>query len=264
LKKNMTNSAELQLLPFDNPPAPAVSLAYRYNRPQEGKPVFLWLGGFKSDMDGTKAEGLAAWAREHGAGCLRFDYSGHGLSGGRFEDGTLSQWLAQARTMLAMIESHRTILVGSSMGGWIALLLAQQLSREGKQPPSALVLIAPAWQMTSLMWEQAPEEARDAIASQGAFYRPSEYGEEPYTITRTLIEDGKRHRIEPDGLPPDLPIRIIHGREDRDVPWERSLRIIERVPCQDMRLTLVKDAGHRLSRPQDLALLFAALEEFLA
>src|SRR5271166_3114995 len=253
----MTNSAELQLLPFDSSTASPVSIAYRYDRAASGKPVFLWLGGFKSDMDGTKAEALAAWAKENGAGCLRFDYSGHGLSGGRFEDGTLSQWLAQAGAVRDLIEGHRTVFVGSSMGGWIALLLAQQLAKEGLETPLALVLIAPAWDMTGLMWEQATEEARAAIRDQGVFYRPSTYGDEPYTITRALIEDGKRLHVDSDGLPMDLPIRIIHGREDADVPWQRSLQIIERVGCPDIRLTLVKDAEHRLSRPQDLALLFA-------
>jgi alpha-beta hydrolase superfamily lysophospholipase len=260
----MTNSEEPQLLHFANPRAGSVPIAYRYAKPEHGKHICLWLPGFKSDMDSTKASALAHWAKQQGAGCLRFDYSGHGLSGGKFEDGTLSVWLAQAQAVLGLIEaSLPVVFVGSSMGGWIALLLAQKLFREGCRLPSALVLIAPAWEMTALMWEQASEEAKSAILEKGVFYRPSAYSEEPYTITKALIDDGNLHRLEPDGLPQSLPIRIIHGYMDRDVPWHRSLKLIERSHCHDIRLTLVKDGEHRLSRPRDLALMYENLSEFI-
>jgi pimeloyl-ACP methyl ester carboxylesterase len=270
-----------------------VSIAYRYLEPQEGKPVFVWFCGFMSEMEGAKAEALAAWARDAGAGCLRFDYSGHGKSSGRFEDGTISAWLGEAAAVCAhALEGRQSVFVGSSMGGWIALLLARKLAaapailpkqrRGGAGELNALVLprggveaggfafglkgitlIAPAWDMTRLFWERATPEIRETITRDGVYYRPSAYGDGPYPITRTLIEDGERHLFGGGPAPFDGPIRIVHGCEDADIPWRHSLALLEVIACADMRLTLVKDAGHRLSRPQDLALLFSALAEFL-
>ncbi len=195
------NSEELQLLPVETAHTEPVSIAYRFQKPKDGKPTYLWFGGFKSDMDSTKAEALAAWARENGAGCLRFDYSGHGRSGGRFEDGTIGAWLAEAAAMYEhVLINGPAVFVGSSMGGWIALLLAQRLAGIGAAAPKGIVLIAPAWNMTRLIWESASEEARAAILSQGVYMRPSAYGE-PYAITKALIGEGESHIIGDGSLP---------------------------------------------------------------
>jgi esterase/lipase len=259
------NSEKLQLLPMAGAAGePAAAIAYRFDEPQGDKPVFMWFCGFKSDMDSTKATALSEWAAEAGAGCLRFDYSGHGRSGGRFEEGTVTAWLGQALALYERIAQARdAVFVGSSMGGWIALLLAQVLIARGRAAPKGIVLIAPAWDMTRLMWERAPQEAREAILRDGVYYRPSAYSQEPYAITRTLIEDGKRHFFGEAPVPLDAPIRILHGRQDPDVPWRHSLGLLDAIACPDMRLTLIKDGEHRLSRPQDLDLLFTTLHEFL-
>jgi len=216
-------------------------------------------------MGGLKAEVLARWTRETGAGYLRFDYSGHGRSGGRFEDGTISAWLDEAAAVhaAALGAAAPAVFVGSSMGAWIALLLARRLANEGIALPKGMVLIAPAWDMTRLMWQRLPPEARAAIQRDGVFYRPSPYGDPPYPITKRLIEDGENHVLGDGKVPLDVPIRILHGCQDPDVPWRHSLDLLDGVAGVDMRLTLIKDGEHRLSRPQDLALLRAMLAEFL-
>ena len=259
------NSEESQLLQVYNPQGEARSIAYRYWPPQGGKPVFVWFCGFRSEMGSLKAEEIAAFTREAGAGCLRFDYSGHGRSGGAFEDGTISAWLEEAAAVVkaALRPGVTAIFVGSSMGGWIALLLARRLQSEGLPLPEAVVLIAPAWDMTRLFLERLPEDARAALERDGVFYRPSAYGDAPYPITRKLLEDGGNHLLGDGPLPLDTPIRIIHGCLDPDIPWQRSLELMDLITGGDVRLTLIKDGEHRLSRPQDLALLLAMLREFL-
>lgn len=231
------------------------------------KPGLIWLQGFKSEMVSTKATYLAGWTRERGIGFTRFDYSGHGQSGGRFEDGTISQWLEEARAVFEGLTSGPQILIGSSMGGFLALLLARalRLERPDHVPRiAAIVLIAPAWDMTeALMWPRLPEEAKAAILRDGVWHRPSKYGDGPYPITRALIEDGRRHRLEGAGFDPACPVRIIHGVEDTDVPYQHSLGLLDQLRGHDIHLTLVKDGEHRLSRPQDLALLTAAIEALL-
>jgi pimeloyl-ACP methyl ester carboxylesterase len=257
------NSEELQLLPFQTPEAQPVSIAYRYHEPKDCKPTYLWFGGFKSDMASTKAEALAAWTQRNGAGCLRFDYSGHGRSGGRFEDGTVSLWLGQAAAVLEhTVKKGPVVFAGSSMGGWIALLLARQLASLGSPLPKGIVLIAPAWNMTRLIWKSASDAARTAILDAGVYLRPSDYGE-PYAITKALIDDGEQNIIGNGSLPAGVPIRVLHGCQDPDVPWHHSIDLLGLASCEDMRVTLVKDGEHRLSRPQDLALLHASLAEFL-
>jgi alpha-beta hydrolase superfamily lysophospholipase len=259
------NSEKLQLLPVVSAAGePATPIAYRFDEPRGNQPVFIWFCGFKSDMDSIKATALREWAVQNGAGCLRFDYSGHGQSGGRFEEGTVTAWLGQALALHEhVLQDGGAVFVGSSMGGWIALLLARTLIAGGGPAPKGIVLIAPAWDMTRLMWERAPQEAREAIPRDGVYYRPSAYSQEPYAITRTLIEDGKRHLSGEGPAPLDVPIRILHGCQDPDVPWRHSLGLFDAIACPDMRLTLIKDGEHRLSRPQDLELLFTALQEFL-
>lgn len=220
-------------------------------------PVLVWFPGFKSDMVSIKATALASWAAHEGSGCLRFDYSGHGQSGGVFEEGTISRWLDEAETVVGRYCADAPLVfVGSSMGAWIALLLGLRLG-----PPRAFVLIAPAWDMTRLMWERGTDEARQTLLRDGVYLRPSAYGE-PYPITRALIEDGRQHCFGDRPIPLDVPVRILHGKRDADIPWRHSLDLMERLTGDDVRLMLVKDGEHRLSRPQDTALLFQLIREF--
>jgi pimeloyl-ACP methyl ester carboxylesterase len=259
----MMNSEGLQMLPFGDVDGLSIPIAYRFLKAEGTNPVFVWFSGFKSEMTSTKAEAVAAWAGQNGAGCLRFDYSGHGRSGGRFEDGTISAWLEEAATVLTHVQPRNALVfVGSSMGGWIALLLARRLAAAGSALPKGIVLIAPAWNMTRLIWDAAPEAVRASIMSEGVYLRPSAYGE-AYAITKGLIEDGERHIIGDGSLPAWVPIRAVHGCCDPDVPWRHSIDLLGLAGCEDMRLILVKDGEHRLSRPQDLALLYSLLQEFL-
>ncbi len=258
------NSEELQLLPVRSKTGETLSIAYRFRKPEENKPAFVWFCGYRSEMGSLKAEEVSRWAAEAGAGCLRFDYSGHSRSSGAFEQGTISAWLDEAAAVCDAALSPRdfAVFVGSSMGGWIALLLARRLVKESRPLPKGIVLIAPAWDMTELIWERLPEEARAAIERDGVYYGPSAY-DGLYPYTKTLLDDGKLHLFGKGPVQIDAPIRILHGRQDPDVPWRRSLDLMDAVTAPDMRLTLVKDGEHRLSRQQDLALLRAALAEFL-
>lgn len=222
-------------------------------------PGVVFLGGFHSDMTGTKAQFLAAWCAARGRAFLRFDYSGHGASGGRFAEGTIGRWTADAEAALTALTAGPQILVGSSMGGWIALLLA------ARQPArvAALIGIAPAPDFTEeLLWARLPEAARAAILSDGHWARPSEYGE-PYPITRALIEDGRRHLLLGAPIALDVPVRLLHGQADPDVPWQHSLRLAERLAGSDVEITLVKGGDHRLSTPADLARLGRTLGALL-
>jgi len=218
-------------------------------------PGILFLGGLHSDMTGTKAEALAAWAAAHGRAFCRFDYAGHGASGGEFRDGTIGRWAADARAVLDELTEGPQILVGSSMGGWIAALLARDVPAR----VAALVGIAPAPDFTEeLMWPQFSAEIRATIARDGVWFRHSEYGA-PYPITRALIEDGRRQSVLGGALSFAFPVRIIQGMRDVDVPWKHALRFAEAIAGDDVRVTLIKDGDHRLSRPQDLALLEAEI-----
>ncbi len=237
-----------------------VELAWR-RRAGRG-PGVVFLGGFNSDMAGAKAEELSAFCGAQGRAFLRFDYSGHGASGGRFEDGTIGRWAEDAAVALDRLTEGPQVLVGSSMGGWIALLLA--LRRPGRV--AALVGIAAAPDFTARMREELPAEAREAIAREGVWLRPSEYGA-PYPITRALLEDGERHLLLRRGggpIPLSVPVRLLHGQRDPDVPWELSLRVAAAVAAEDVQVALVKDGDHRLSRPQDLALLRRTLSALFA
>jgi pimeloyl-ACP methyl ester carboxylesterase len=234
---------------------------------EAGKPGLVWLCGLKSEMTSTKAAALAQWAEAQGLACLRFDYSGHGQSEGRFEDGTISRWLEEAEAVFRGLTTGPQILVGSSMGGYIALLLLRKLLAEGRQSAvgsrgladadrvKALALIAPAWDMTDLMWRSLPSAARRGIEESGVFLRPSRYGDGAYPITRALIEDGRRHLIGAAPLDPGRPVHIIHGLQDPDVPWEHTLDLAAHLSGDWAHVTAVPDGEHRLSRPQDLDLL---------
>ena len=231
-------------------------------------PGMFWLGGFKSDMNGTKAQAVAAWAREHGRACVRFDYSGHGESGGAFADGTVGRWLEEGLAVFDAFCRGPQIAVGSSMGGWIALLLARALRRRaqpGTNGPASLeglVLIAPAVDFTEeLIWKKLPPEIRREIDEQGGWARPSAYSQEPYMITRRLIEEGRQHLILGDMIETGCPVRILQGVADPDVPWNHAVELTSRLAQDDVILTLVKDGDHRLSRPEDIARLIRAIAE---
>jgi pimeloyl-ACP methyl ester carboxylesterase len=223
-----------------------------------GKPGLVWLSGLKSEMTSTKASVLAQWAREHGASCLRFDYSGHGQSEGRFEECTLGAWLEEARAAFTRLTHGPQVLVGSSMGGGIALLLLRALMADAPAEAErikALVLIAPAWDMADLMWANLPQSARKEIEEKGIYLRPSRYGDGPYPITRTFIEEARRHRIGNAPFDPGRPVHILHGLLDPDVPWEHTLDLVAHLSGDWTRVSAVPDGEHRLSRPQDLAML---------
>jgi pimeloyl-ACP methyl ester carboxylesterase len=232
-------------------------LAYRA---LDGKgPGVVFLGGFHSDMTGSKAAYLAEWCAARGRAYLRFDYSGHGASGGRFEEGTIGRWTSDAASALQGLTQGPQILVGSSMGGWIALLLALR----HPERVAGLIGIAAAPDFTEeLMWAEFPASVRDQIQRDGLWMRPSAYGD-AYPITRALIEDGRQHLILDGPIALEMPIRLLHGQEDPDVPWRHSLRIAERVTGRDVEVTLVKDGDHRLSTPENLALLGRSLGALL-
>lgn len=222
-------------------------------------PTVVFLPGFRSDMNGDKATALAAFCAERGQACLRFDYSGHGTSGGRFEDGTIGRWADDALAVIDRRSKGPLLLVGSSMGGWIALLVAPAR----KERVAGLVGIAAAPDFTEvLMWETMTFEQRRTLMDEGALHIPSQYGE-PYPITRGLIEDGRKHLLLEAPIALDCPVRLLHGQCDPDVPWAMALRIAEQLTSEDVQVTLVKDGDHRLSRPQDLALLMRTVGALL-
>jgi pimeloyl-ACP methyl ester carboxylesterase len=232
-------------------------------------PGLLWLGGFKSDMRGTKAEALDHWARAQGRAYTRFDYSGHGESGGAFADGTIGRWLEESIAVFSTCCHGPQVVVGSSMGGWLALLLLRALrKREKAGAPSqasvaGLVLIAPAVDFTEeLMWKRFPSAVKSEIEQKGFWQRPSDYSDEPYLITRRLIVEARDHLMFGDLIETGCPVRILQGVQDEDVPWNHAVELVSRVARDDVVLTLVKDGDHRLSRPEDIERLLAAVGEF--
>ena len=222
----------------------------------------VWLGGFKSDMLSTKAQRLDDWAAEQGRGFLRFDYSGHGESEGRFEDGTIGQWMRESLALIRAQTQGPQILVGSSMGGWIALLVARELALAGEADRLAgLVLIAPAVDFTeALIWAKLPEAMRRDIMEQGFWLRPTPYATASYPITRALIEDGRDHLLLGGVVRSHCPVHILQGMQDKDVPWEHAMTLVHQMAGDPVALTLIKDANHRLSREEDIARLLAAVE----
>ncbi|MGG5808674.1 alpha/beta hydrolase [Falsiroseomonas sp. CW058] len=219
-------------------------------------PGLVFLPGYRSDMEGTKALALRDHCAATGRALLRFDYGGHGGSAGRFEDGTIGSWTGDALAAFDALTEGPQVLVGSSMGGWIALLLA--LRRPERV--AGLVGLAPAPDFTqALMWPAFTPAQRDALLRDGVLHLPSQYGE-PTPVTRALIEDGKRHLLLDAPIPLRCPVRILQGMADPDVPWRHALRLVEALAGDDVRLHLVKDGDHRLSRPQDLALLRETVE----
>jgi len=234
----------------------AASIAYRY---QGGTaPGVVFLPGFRSDMTGTKASALAQWCRTRGQACLRFDYGGHGLSAGDFGQGTIGGWADDALAVFDSATQGPQILVGSSMGGWIMLLLA--LRRPERV--AGLVGIAAAPDFTEdLIWPALTIAQRARLAADGAVRIPSVDGEEPYPITSALIEDARRHLLLRGPLRLVCPVRLLHGLADADVPWRTAIKLAESLAGTEVVVTFVKDGDHRLSRPRDLERMFAAVAE---
>lgn len=235
------------------------------NRPGRS-PGIVWLGGFRSEMTATKATHLDAFAARTGHACLRFDYSGHGQSDGNFADGTVSIWLDDALAVIRARTAGPVVLVGSSMGGWLALLVCRALRRAGEGGRIAgLVLIAPAPDFTErLMWDAFPDDTKRVIDTDGVWHRPSAYAPEPTPITRALIADGREHLLLGGAIETGAPVHIIHGTADPDVPWSLSIELMGRLVAERTTLTLVKDGDHRLSTPADLALLERVVTAMLA
>lgn len=221
------------------------------------RPGLVWLGGFRSDMTGSKAETMVSTARELGASALRFDYSGHGMSGGRFVEGTISRWVSESLQVVREETSGPQILLGSSMGGWIALRLVQELQKLDEESRVAgLILIAPAPDFTQeLMEPEFSAVQRKALDQSGFFEEASAYSDEPNVITKQLIEDGRTNCLLDSSMSVDAPVRILQGRQDPDVPWRHVMRLLDLLVQDDVTVTLIKDGDHRLSREQDLDLL---------
>jgi pimeloyl-ACP methyl ester carboxylesterase len=260
-------------------------------REQEGAtPGLFFLSGYKSDMQGGKAQALAHWAELAGRACVRFDYSGHGQSGGKFTDGTIGRWLADSLAVFDACCRGPQILIGSSMGGWLALLMVRALRQRpppypppqaGEEklensPPQAgegslgaaatvagLVLIAPAIDFTEeLMWKRFTPAIKRELAENGVWERPSAYSSEPYPVTRQLIEEGRNHLLLGGMIETGCPVRILQGVEDPDVPWRHAVELTSRLASDDVVLTLVKDGDHRLSRAEDIERMLGAVAEF--
>ena len=233
-------------------------LAYRRRLGTE--PGVVWLGGFRSDMEGTKAHMVDAWAARTGRSCLRFDYFGHGSSSGDFLDGTISRWRDDALVALEELTEGPQILVGSSMGAWIAMLLARIIP----QRVAGLLLIAPAADFTeSLIWQRMPEDVKSAIMEKGVWRREAANDSEAHPITRALIEDGRNNLILDQAMAVAYPVRILQGMADIDVPWPHAIKVVESL-VGNVTITLVKNGDHRLSSPGDLRLLEISLESLIA
>ncbi|MCA0003409.1 MULTISPECIES: alpha/beta hydrolase [unclassified Mesorhizobium] len=228
-------------------------------------PGVVWLGGYKSDMLGTKAETLSDWAAKDGRAFLRHDYSGHGESGGAFADGTISKWLSQSLAVFRHFTSGSQILVGSSMGAWIALRMVQELRKAGDASVVGLVLLAPAPDFTAELVEPVLTKAQKRdLAKKGFFEEPSDYSTEPYIYTRALIEDGRDNLVMTGPLDTHCPVHVLQGLADRDVPSSHALKLVSLLPADDVTLSLIPDGDHRLSRPQDLDMLVRAVGDMAA
>jgi pimeloyl-ACP methyl ester carboxylesterase len=231
-----------------------------YHRQDGRAPGVVFMGGFMSDMNGTKAASLDAFCRARGQAFLRFDYFGHGRSSGEFSEATVGRWKDDALCVLDNLTAGPQVLVGSSLGGWIMLLAA--LARPARV--KALIGVASAPDATEdLMWNRFPPELRATILRDGQARIPSAYGAEGYLITRKLIEDGRRHRVMRKPIPVSCPVRLLHGMRDEDVPYPVSIDLAANLESEDVRVELVKDGNHRLSRDQDLALLARTLESLI-
>jgi pimeloyl-ACP methyl ester carboxylesterase len=227
-----------------------------YHKRDGDEPTVVFLGGFKSDMTGTKAQFLDAWAADRGRAFLRFDYSGHGQSSGRFEDGCIGDWAEDAIAAIQALTAGKVILVGSSMGGWIALLVAR--AHPGKVAGMVGIAAAPDFTEDS-MWATMDADTRARLLADGRVDLPSDYADDPYVITRRLIEDGRDRLVLRDPLRLPFPVRLLQGTADTDVDQSVALRLLDHVQGGDIRLTLVKGADHRFSEPENLATICRAI-----
>ncbi len=257
------NDSRLTSLTLESPKR-TIAVRVREGKSNNKAPGLFWLGGFKSDMKGTKIEALDLWAAAQGRACVRFDYSGHGESGGAFTEGGIGRWLEESLAVYSAFAQGRQVVVGSSMGGWLALLLARELrQRKDASPIAGMVLIAPAVDFTEeLMWKQFPAAIKREIEQKGVWLRPSPYAEGPYPITKGLIEDGRRYLLLGGLIETGCPVHILQGVQDPDVPWRHAVELVARFARDDVVLTLIKDGDHRLSRPEDIERLIAAVKEF--
>lgn len=232
-------------------------LAYSRVEGQSPKPTVLFLGGFMSDMNGTKAQALHQWAQTNNRSFIRFDYVGHGASSGKFTDGTIGLWLANVLTIFDQLTAGPVIVVGSSMGGWLMLLLALQRSERVQ----ALVGIASAPDFTELlMWDLMDEPIKQELTSKGIYTLKSEYGESPYPISWKLIEEGRNHVLLHKPIALQCPVRLIHGMKDNDVPYQLSLQLSHDLESTDVRTILCKQGDHRMSSAEDIQLLIETIE----
>jgi len=241
---------------------PIAALTRKATEKGAGLPGVVWLGGYRSDMTGSKAEALCQQAGRNGQACLRFDYSGHGASGGSFRDGTISRWLEESLAAFEHYTSGPQILVGSSMGGWIALRMVQELNARGQgNRVAGLVLIAPAPDFTlELMEPELTDAQRQALERDGFYEEPTPYGPDPNVFTRALFEDGRKNRVLDGLIATGAPVHIIQGMADPDVPWRHALRLVEHLPSENVTVTLIRDGDHRLSRDEDIARILAAVD----
>lgn len=239
-----------------------IAVRHREGPKSGSRAGLVWLGGYRSDMKGTKAAALDEWAGPAGCAFTRFDYSGHGESGGAFADGTISRWLEESLAVFSAFTRGPQILVGSSMGGWIALRMVQELHRAGAGDRVAgLLLIAPAPDFTSeLLAPQLSAAQRRELDEKGWFGEASQYSDNPYVYTRALFEDGEKNRVLTGIIDTHCPVHILQGMQDPDVPYAHALRLVEHLPADDVTLSLVRDGDHRLSRPQDIAMILRAAE----
>jgi len=228
------------------------TIAYRMragNASRSDQVGIIWMGGFNSDMTGTKASALDDWAAAARRRFIRFDYSGHGESSGAFINGTIGLWTQDALAVLDELAQGPQILVGSSMGGWIAIQAALARPERVK----GMVLVAPAPDFTEdLMWAEFPDAIKTELQEKGVCELPSDYDEEPYLISMNLIEEGRRHLVLRGPISLTCPIRILHGLEDKDVPWQRSLLLVDQLTGENTSVTFVKGAGHRMSEDADI------------
>ncbi|WP_274423508.1 alpha/beta hydrolase [Chelativorans sp. YIM 93263] len=231
----------------------AIAVRHRAGR----APGLVWLGGYRSDMSGTKAAALDEWAGEQGLTATRHDYSGHGESGGDFADGTISRWLEESLAVFRHFTQDRQILVGSSMGAWIALRMVQELRKAGEgDRVGGLLLLAPAPDFTTELIEPALNASqREALETQGYFEEASDYSPEPNIYTRAFLEDGRRNRVLEGIIDTHCPVHILQGMADPDVPYRHAMRLVEHLPADDVTLSLIRGGDHRLSRPQDIKLI---------
>jgi len=231
-----------------------------YFKTDGSAPTVVFLGGFRSDMTGTKAVALEAWARAGGRAFLRFDYLGHGQSSGRFEDGTIGRWLDDSLAVLDQLTTGKLVLVGSSMGGWLSLLAAR--ARAERLAGLVLIAAAPDFTERMLLKGLTPED-RKTLERDGRLERPSQYSPEPSVFTWKLIEEGRNHLLLDKKLALPCAVRLLHGQSDPDVPWEYSLQIAKHLAAPEVVTTLVKGGDHRLSTPADIARLITTVEDLL-